>query len=178
MRKEYWRPVVGYEGLYEVSNWGRIASLNYRGKKGWWHLLKLEKDTKNYSITRLYKNKKGSTKKVHLLVWKAFNGEIPEGLQVNHIDENKDNNCLWNLNLMTPKENSNWGTRNERVSKTCINHPARSKAVVAKDPITLKVVYEFPSVSEAARNGYCLDNISKCCNGKRKTHKGLIWQWA
>lgn len=52
------------------------------------------------------------------VIWYYFNGEIPEGIQVNHIDENKANNALSNLNLLTPGENINWGTRNERVAKT------------------------------------------------------------
>lgn len=54
----------------------------------------------------------------HRVIWYFFNGEIPEGLQVNHIDENKENNALSNLNLLTAKENVNWGTRNERAAKT------------------------------------------------------------
>ena len=52
----------------------------------------------------------------HRVIWYMFNGEIPEGYEVNHIDENKQNNALSNLNLMTPKENINHGTRNERVA--------------------------------------------------------------
>lgn len=63
------------------------------------------------------------------VIWFYFNGEIPEGLQVNHIDENKENNALSNLNLLTPEENCNWGTRNERMRETLSkvmsgeNHP-------------------------------------------------------
>ena len=49
-----------------------------------------------------------------VIEYEAFNGPIPEGMQVNHIDENTLNNNLENLNLMTPSENINWGTRNER----------------------------------------------------------------
>ena len=52
----------------------------------------------------------------HRVIWFAFNGTIPQGMQVNHIDENKQNNALSNLNLMTAKENCNWGTHNERVA--------------------------------------------------------------
>lgn len=54
----------------------------------------------------------------HRVIWYYFNGEIPDDLQVNHIDENKQNNTLANLNLLTPKDNCNWGTRNERAAKT------------------------------------------------------------
>ena len=54
----------------------------------------------------------------HRVIWYYFNGETPEDLQVNHIDENKQNNALSNLNLLTVEENLNWGTRNERAAKT------------------------------------------------------------
>ena len=54
----------------------------------------------------------------HRVIWYFFNGEIPETVQVNHKDENKQNNALSNLNLLTPTDNNNWGTRNERASKT------------------------------------------------------------
>lgn len=54
----------------------------------------------------------------HRVIWFYFNGEIPDDLQVNHIDENKQNNTLANLNLLTPKDNCNWGTRNERAART------------------------------------------------------------
>lgn len=61
---------------------------------------------------------KWNTYSLHRVIWYYFNGEIPEDLQVNHKDEDKTNNRLSNLNLMTPKENCNWGTRNERAAKT------------------------------------------------------------
>ena len=63
------------------------------------------------------------------VIWFYFNGEIPEDLQVNHMDENKENNALSNLNLLTPEGNCNWGTRNERMRETLSkvmsgeNHP-------------------------------------------------------
>lgn len=63
--------------------------------------------------------KKGKTKNmfVHRLVWSAFKGIIPKGLQINHKDENKQNNNLSNLELVTPKENTNFGTRNQRIAE-------------------------------------------------------------
>lgn len=55
---------------------------------------------------------------VHRLVYFYFNGEIPEDMRVNHIDENKMNNTKENVNLLSHKDNCNWGTRNERISKS------------------------------------------------------------
>lgn len=118
--------------------------------------------------------------KIHRVVWTGVNGPIPQGLDVNHIDENKNNNSIDNLNLLTRKENNNWGSRNERagkaISKANTNNPKRSKAVGAfKDG---KLVLTFPSTQEAERQGYKHSNISNCCKGIRyKTYKGFQWQY-
>ena len=109
----------------------------------------------------------------HRVILEAYRGEgIPIGYEVNHIDECKTNNCIRNLNLMTCKENINWGTHNERSAK------ARSKRVQAFDKEG-KLIYDFPSTMEAQRQmGFNNQHISKCCNGKRKSHKGYIWKYA
>lgn len=100
------------------------------------------------------------------VIWYYFNGEIPEDMQVNHIDECKTNNALSNLNLMTPKQNANWGTRNERVSKAQLNDPSKSKKVDQIDLATGEIITTFPSAKEVERElGYLNSNISRCCNG-------------
>lgn len=113
--------------------------------------------------------------KIHRVIYTACYGEIPEGLEVNHIDENPNNNSIFNLNLMTPKENSNWGTRNKRIKVSQINSVTKSKSVGAyKDG---KLVMTFQSTMEAGRNGFNHSHISNCCNGKRKSHKGYEWRY-
>lgn len=118
---------------------------------------------------------------VHRVIYTACYGEIPEGMQVNHIDEDKSNNSIFNLNLMTPKENTNWGTRNKRASKTLkgtrTNRTDQSKPVGAfKDG---KLVMTFQSIAEAGRNGFDHSCIGKCCRGNKNynTHKGYEWQF-
>ena len=110
MKIEYWRPISGYIDLYDVSNFGRVRSLKY----GKIRILKLFKPKDGYLQVQLWKNHNYKNYKVHRLVYEAFNGPIPEGMQVNHINEDKTDNQLENLNLMTPKENCKWGTRNRR----------------------------------------------------------------
>lgn len=106
----------------------------------------------------------------HRVIYTFFYGTIPEGMQVNHISEVKTDNRLVNLNLMTPKENTNWGTRNERVVAK------ESKPVVAID-VDGNIVHEFSSIAEAARQlGLHHGNISSCYNGKRKTCGGYGWR--
>lgn len=67
--------------------------------------------------------------KVHRLVYMAHVGVIPNGLQVNHKDENKTNNCIDNLELMTNKENCSYGTRNARISKSMKRYRAKQRAM-------------------------------------------------
>lgn len=123
------------------------------------------------------------------VIWYYFNGEIPEGLQVNHIDENKKNNSLDNLNLMTPKENSNWGTRNKRMgekhkgikpSDKTIKASIKSRSVpVIQYTINGEVIKKYPSVAEAARDNNCFGaNIIKCCRNKIKTYYGFKWSYS
>ena len=103
MQKEIWKVIPGYEN-YQVSDQGRIK----RYHDGVWYEVKQTVSTKrgNYLRVRLWKDGKGKDYRVHRLVWEVFNGPIPDGLHINHINENVQDNRLSNLNLMTPKENN------------------------------------------------------------------------
>ena len=161
---EEWRPVVGYVGLYEVSNFGRVRSLNYNHTNKT-KVLKTIKQKEGYIKINLYKNKIMKTCLVHRLVWEAFNGEIPDGYEINHIDERPLNNAVWNLNLMTSKENNNYGRRIKKCSYPLLQ--------LTLDEV---LVREWPSAMETGRNGFNQKAVSDCCNGKRKTHKGFKWR--
>ena len=177
--KEEWRPVRDYEGLYEVSNFGRIRSLKFGKTK----VLKPGKRRRGYLFVTFLKNSKKKHHSVHRLVFEAFNGKIPDGFEVNHIDENPSNNRLDNLNLMTHKENVNWGTAQKRRAekqkgqKRCDVTERLSKPVVQStlDGVFIKV---WSSTMECGRNGFSNGDVSLCCNGKYKQHKGYIWQYA
>ena len=180
---EIWQDILGYEGIYQVSNEGQVRSLDrmVKHQKGGLQtvkgkILKPSTTPKGYQHVILCKNGKAKNFFVHRLVYAAFCGEIPEGLVVNHINEVKTDNRLENLNLMTQKENINWGTGHERSAKANLNHPQMSKPVVGMDEQG-NVVITFPSAMEAGRNGYTQGNISACCRGKVKHHKGLIWKY-
>ena len=108
---------------------------------------------------------------VHRLVWQAFNGPIPEGYQVNHLSEKKIQNNLDNLNLMTAKENNNWGSRNIKVAK------ALSKPIIQCDKQG-NFIKEWSSIMEIERSlGFGHQNICSCCNGKRKFANGYKWKY-
>lgn len=100
MQIEEWRQVVGYEGKYLVSNTGKVKSLLRNGK-----LLNCNDNGRRYLQVTLYFNSKRVTHNIHSLVAKAFLGAREEGMTVNHIDGNKYNNCLSNLEYCTQSEN-------------------------------------------------------------------------
>lgn len=150
---------------YEVYEDGRIFS--YYTKK----FLKPGLNSQGYQQVTLVDNEGNKkTYRLNRLIYETFSGSpIPEGMQVNHIDEDKTNDCFSNLNLMTPKENTNWGSGIERCAK------ARRKQVGAYK--NGELVMLFSSTVEARRNGFDQSKISDCCNGKRKTHKGFEWRY-
>lgn len=122
--KEIWKDIPKWENYYQASTLGRVRSLdrivaNRNGKsikKG--KILKIFHAKKARAQVCLIKDGIRYYPLVSRLVWETFVGAIPEGMQVNHLDENPENNSLSNLNLMTPKENTNWGTGIQRSSKT------------------------------------------------------------
>ena len=126
---EEWRPIEGYEGLYEVSSYGRVRSLDkyvkckgesYRLHKG--KVLSPAKDTIGYLFVILHCNGKCKTIRVHKLVAEAFLPN-PENLtEVNHKDEDKINNRADNLEFCDHKYNMNYGTRNIRSKDTHIKN--------------------------------------------------------
>ena len=117
MTKEIWKDIEEYEGLYQVSNLGRVKRL--KGKYvSVERILKLCRHTDGYLQVGLCKNGKRKTHKIHRLVAQAFIPNLEKKLEINHIDEDKTNNNVNNLEWSTRKENCNHGTHNERVSKT------------------------------------------------------------
>ena len=175
---EIWRTAVYddeiYEGLYKVSNFGRILSLNYRNT-GKPELMTPGKDTNGYSIVNLYKNGEYKTCLVHRLVAQTFLPNPDNLPQVNHIDENKKNNRVDNLEWKSPKGNCNHGTRNERIFEKTTNGKCSKK--VLQFSKSGEFIREWPSVMECSRNGYDFRNVSACCLGKRKTAYGFKWEY-
>lgn len=184
--KEVWKPVPGCE-VYEVSSFGRGRSLNYN-HTGKIKLLSPKKECNGYMRLCLFKHGVRKYYSVHRLVYEAFIGPIPDGMQVNHINEIKTDNFVFvnpdgsvdlkksNLNLMTPKENMNWGSCQERAHIKQINHPNMSKPVYqyTLDGVLVRV---WPSIKEAQRNGFNQGGIWSCCHGKCKQYKGFLWSY-
>lgn len=173
MESEIWKDIPGYEWLYQASSLGRIKSFNYK-RTGRECILKQIKT--NYCRINLYKNKVQKQFLVHRLVWSAFNGDIPENMQINHINEDCYDNRIENLELVLPKSNANWGTRNKRVADKTTN--GKMSKIVLQYSFEGELIKEWPSVREIKRVlGYNNGNISKVCNGFRKYAFGYIWKY-
>lgn len=191
MKVEEWRDIEGYIGLYQVSSWGRVKSLERTvwDNRGYYktiseRILKGGKTMDGYLQASLCKEGKKKLYLVHRLVCEAF-CENPHGyLEVNHINENKADNRACNLEWVSHKENLNHGTRNERASeklrgkKQTEEHVRkRSRAVTATNKVTGQTII-FPSVREASRQtGIDLGSICSCCQGKRHSAGNYIWHY-
>ena len=163
---ELWKDILGYKGLYQVSNIGNIRGLKRN------HYLKHNVTNLGYHRVCLCKNNKKRNFFIHRLVWEAFNGKIPQGMQINHLDENPSNNCLDNLSLTTPKENTNWGTAIERRA-----HSKQKK--ICQMTLDDKVINIYKSLKEASeKTKIAKGNISSCCHGGRhKSPGGFKWKY-
>lgn len=165
---EIWRDIEKYEGLYQVSNQGRVKSLKFGKEK----ILKSGKDKDGYLKVDLCKDGKKKTCQVHRLVAQAFIDNPSNLEQVNHKDEDKTNNNVSNLEWCSAKYNMNYGTHNERVAK------ALSKQV-NQYSLDDKLIATYPSTMEVERQlGYSNKNISKCCLGKYKQAYKYKWRYA
>ena len=167
-----WKPVVGYEGIYEVSNMGDLKSLCRKGRVKQL-ILKPYYTRKGYLRCILRKDGKPKQKLVHRLVAESFIDNPLNKTQVNHIDEVKDNNAASNLEWCTNQENCNHGTSTERQRQKVINGNGSIK--VAQYDLENNLIKVWPSMSEAGRNGFNQQCISFCCSGIQKTHNNSIW---
>lgn len=164
---EIWMPVAGFDGLYEVSNYGRVKSLKRNTTRG--GIMKSHVN-KGYEYVHLCKNGKHKNAKVHRLVAIAFIPNPEAKPEVNHKDENKLNNHATNLEWATPKENINHGTRAARFAEKI------RKPIVQCD-MDGRPIREWPSsVSVERELGYKSSNIRSVCCGNAKSAYGFKWK--
>lgn len=172
IEKEVWKDIPDFEGFYQVSDKGRVRSLDrevWSEKRGVFYsqkgrVLKLS-NVHGYSKITLWKNGKPLTMRVHRLVAEALIPNPKELDCVNHKDENKSNNRIENLEWCTQRYNVNYG-ENSNIRPVVATHVLTGKKTT------------YPSIVEASRLGdfdhTCISNV---CNGRRKTHKNHYWNY-
>lgn len=181
MAKVIWKPIVGFEGLYDVSSNGKVRSL-YRYKKE----LKPMISNSGYERVDLFKDKKRKQFSIHRLVAEAFCEKQHGKNIVNHKDECKTNNCADNLEWVDHLYNCNYGSGIKRrvvntdYSKRKINNANQilkcSKPIsqYTKNGVFIK---NWKSASECFRHtGIPISGIRKVCKGERKTTGGFIFK--
>ncbi len=185
---EQWRTAIYdgiiYEGLYKVSNFGRILSLNYRNT-GRAELMNPSEDKKGYLQVGLSKNGEYKMCYVHRLIAQTFLPNPENKPCVNHKIEGKKgktmNMVFFNedssidkerttIEWATYEENNNYETRTERAAK------AMSKRVLQLS-LSGDLIREWESTKECGRNGFNQGAVWSCCNGKRKSHKGFRFMY-
>lgn len=170
--KEIWKDIKGYEGLYRISNYGNVESVERHdglGRRVASRIMKPQKNKKGYLHVCLVKGHDYKHFLIHRLVADAFIGERPTDLEVNHIDENKENNRADNLEYVTHTQNVRHGKGIEK----------RSKAVIATLPDGTEEFYI--SATEAGRAfGVTNVAIGNAIHGNGRTKKscGRTWRFA
>lgn len=162
---EIWKDIKGYEGIYQVSNLGRVRSFLRGGR-----VLKPH-STGHYLGVVLYKENSHKAYLIHRLVANAFIENPNNFNEVNHKDENGVNNVWSNLEWCSHSENINYGNRNKKVG-------VRLGKPVLQINKNGNIVGRFCSIHEAGRNtGVDYRNIFKCCNGGCKSLGGYYWRY-
>ena len=157
---EIWKDIKGYEGLYEVSNLGRVKSKRKI----------LKPINGEYLKVGLSKNGIQKTLYVHRLVAETFLGK--SNLQVNHKDEDKHNNNIENLEFVTHKENMNYGTKQDRESIIKTKYHVNQ---YDKNGNFIKQWYNLRDI--VMNTKYKKENIQYCCLGKYKYAYGYKWEY-
>lgn len=178
--KEIWKDIIGYEGYYQASDLGNIKSLNrivnhplYGDMPVYSKQLKTGKNNRGYLTVSLWKDGKGKTFTVHRLVLSTFILNINNEKEINHIDGNKENNKLSNLEWLSISVNRKHAYDNK------LKLPSNEKKVIQKTK-NGNYIKTYNSLCEAERlTGISKSEISKVCIGyrNRKIAKGFKWEF-
>lgn len=194
--KEIWKDVIGYEGFYQISNLGNVKSLKRNTARE--RILKQRLDKYGYLYVNLTKNGIRRTFKVHRLVGIAFIPNPENKYSINHIDFNKANNIVDNLEWATHKEqikhdidnglrtwskNSKEKLRRTLIKKGLENINNADKRWCGTRPVVQKddagnVIKVWLSMSDASRElNIPVPHIVRVCRGRRKHAKGFVWEY-
>lgn len=178
--EEVWKDVKGYEGRYQVSNFGNVMSLNYR-RTGKRKLLTPKINNDGRLWVALAGNGKPKPMLIHRLVATAFIENPNNYPQINHIDENPKNNCVENLEWCTQEYNIGYyyeRYREDAKRKKYRHGKHMNKAVIQETKDGRFVRKWNNSRQTRAELGWNDWSIAECCRGNRKTAYGYIWRYA
>lgn len=170
---EIYKDIKGYEGLYQVSNTGKVKSMNYDNRAIIKVLKPLKK--KGYEYISLYKNKKARHHGIHRLVALHFIDNPEDKATVNHKNGVRDENTVENLEWMTVKENVNHGWK---VLGRVMSENAIKRRKVAQYDLNGNFISNYDSILEAAKdNNVSTAGIGQVCRGQKSKMKGYVWKY-
>ena len=188
---EEWKDINGYNGLYQISTYGRVKSYHRRGTKGVY--IRPSLSSSGYLQVHLCKNRVSRTFQIHILVALHFIENKDDLPEVNHKDECKTNNAVWNLEFCTRKYNQNYGTAIQRsvkshdyktsAIKSAMHHDYKEVARKESKPVVQldgedNVIMIWDSVREVSRQLNCSPSLISCaCRGINKTALGFRWKF-
>ena len=180
---EQWKPIEGYEGVYEVSDLGRVRRLEAKDTNGRTckaQIIKPIIQHSGYCHVGLWHGQKCDQRRVHRLVAQAFIPNPENKPTVNHLNEDKQDNRACNLEWATVQENTVYGSCVERrTANRRPDAPNRRKPVIGTDKDGNERVFDsIANASEYVGASRRDGSIGQCCNGRRKTAYGYKWRYA
>lgn len=179
-KTEEWKDIKEYEKTYQISDFGRVKSLKFGKEK----ILKLKKNSGGYLEVLLYGKQSKKTYRVHRLVAEAFIPNPNNLPEVNHIDGNKENNNIYNLEWVTGSENKKHAYKTglmgttERIRKKCIENGKKTCKAICQFDLNGNFIKKWESQSEASRvKRIHRVSILNCLKNKTKTAGGFIWKY-
>jgi hypothetical protein len=174
MQEEIWKDISGYEGLYQISNYGKVKS--FKKEKNFGHLLSFSINHKGYYQIVLTKNKKPKNWLVHRLVALVFIPNPNNLPQVNHKDTNKTNNCVENLEWITNEDNIKHAWEHNLFPK---GNERKCCRKVNQYDLDGNFIKQWDYVRGIEKElGFDNRAICRCCRGKRPTAYGYKWKYA
>lgn len=184
---EIWKDINGFEGYYQISDYGNVRSLDrfdgVNHRKG--QLLKPTLKFNGYLQVGLRKHNKRKYFSIHRLVAIHFIDNPENKKQINHIDCNKQNNTINNLEWVTPKENQFHAKENGLRNNMPSGEKHTNYGKYAENSKSAKPIIRYNRETGetklykakilAKNDGFDVTSISKCCHKKLKTHKGYEW---
>lgn len=161
-----WKDVVGFEGIYKVSSNGDVVNINFK-KTGKERIMNGSFDKDGYRYVELSKDRIRRKYKVHRIVAIAFIENINNYPVVNHKDEDKQNNCVNNLEWCDVLYNNNYGNRKNKIYKPILQYDS-----------DMNLIKRWGSSSEASKIlNIFATKITSCAKGKVKTYYGFHWKY-
>ena len=179
--KEIWRDIKGFEGIFRVSNYGRIMGYPRRSKDG--RILRARlltgcKYSNGYLVVNLKYESLIKRVPIHRLVAETFIPNPYNLPMVNHKDENKTNNRVDNLEWCDAKYNTTYGTARDRMRNSLVRNKSKR---IRQYSLAGEFIQEFPSIADASNaTGAKRSEICSCCKQKESSvsSKGFLWRYA